>query len=174
MADSESEFTAEAVGLMLRRAAPRDARTLAELRYEFRSALSPAEEDRADFVARCESWMQPRLAGNTAWHCWVAELDGEIVGNVWLEMIEKMPNPVGDRELHTYLTSFFVRTGKRGAGIGSALLRTALFWAESQRVDAVILWPTPDSRPLYARHGFAQSGMLERSERSHPIPPAMS
>ena len=40
-------------------------------------------------------------------------------------------------------------------GVGSLLLRAALDECARVDVDNVILWPTPRSRSLYGRHGFA-------------------
>jgi GNAT superfamily N-acetyltransferase len=140
--------------IILRNAQPADARPLASLRYEFRSSLLPATEEREKFVARCAAWMSARLSESN-WHCWIAEFDGAIAGNLWCNLIEKVPNPVSEPELHAYLTNFFVRPTLRGGGIGESLLRAGLEWCRSHSVDAVILWPTERSRSLYRRHGFA-------------------
>ena len=70
-------------------------------------------------------------------------------------MLEKIPNPVGEPELHGYVSSLYVRPGRRGAGLGSALLTRCLDECKSAGADAVFLWPTPKSRPLYERHGFS-------------------
>ena len=139
----------------VRRAGPADAPALARLRYEFRAGLKPAAEDEAAFVARCEAWMAPRLATDSAWAAWVAERDGALVGTVWMEFFEKMPNPVAEAEAHGYLTNFYVRDGARGAGTGSRLIEAALAECERRRVHQVLLWPTDRSRPLYERFGFA-------------------
>jgi GNAT superfamily N-acetyltransferase len=138
----------------LRDAQPRDAELLASLRYEFRASLRDATEERAEFVARCAAWMTARLA-ELSWHCWIAEADNTIAGNLWCNVIEKVPNPVLEPERHAYLTNFYVRPALRGAGIGQSLLQAGLDWCRAQRVDTVILWPTERSRSLYLRHGFA-------------------
>ena len=52
------------------------------------------------------------------WLCWVAERDGALVGNVWMQLLEKIPNPVARPEWHGYVSSFFVLPEHRGAGIG--------------------------------------------------------
>ncbi|HEX6534148.1 MAG TPA: GNAT family N-acetyltransferase [Gemmatimonadaceae bacterium] len=147
----------------IRFATAADARALARLRFAFRSAIAPPEEDEATFVARCERWMAERLAGGDGWRAWVAERDGGIVGNVWLHLIEKLPNPVAEPESHGYITNFFVLEHARGAGVGAALLGAALGEGERLQLDAVILWPTPRSRSLYERHGFAvRDDLMER------------
>ncbi len=77
------------------------------------------------------------------------------VGNIWIQLIEKIPNPTLEPEYHAYVTNFYVQEGARGKGIGSLLLEAALNWSKAQGVQAVILWPTEQSRSLYLRHGFA-------------------
>jgi GNAT superfamily N-acetyltransferase len=159
----------ESVGLSVRRAAPADAPALARLRYAFRAELDPGAEAEASFLRRCERWMADRLSGAGAWRCWVAEEGETLVGTVWLQIIEKLPNPVGEAECHGYVSSFYVVPSHRSAGLGSALLSACLRECETRGTDAVFLWPTPRSRPLYERHGFlVRDDFLEH--RLHPSP----
>ena len=146
--------------LTLRAASIADAAELARLRYEFRAAERPAVESRDAFVARCTPWMRERLVPGSAWHCIVAEKDGAMVGHVWLEVVDKVPNPGGDEpERHVYLTNLYVRPDARG-GPGSALVEAALAWCRERRADTVILWPSEKSRTLYERYGFAPSSAI--------------
>ena len=145
-----------------------DAAALAALRYEFRAELKAAAEDRDAFVDRCTEWMATRLADGS-WRCWIAESgeagDGvapKIIGCVWVELVEKIPNPNGEREAHAYVSSFFVEPERRGGGLGSRLLRSVMEWCDSRGVDSMFLWPSERSRPLYERNGFNVAvGMLE-------------
>ncbi|HET7750373.1 MAG TPA: GNAT family N-acetyltransferase, partial [Terriglobales bacterium] len=80
---------------------------------------------------------------------------------LWLQLIEKIPNCNGAPEQHGYISNLYVRPECRG-GVGSRLLQQALEWLKQKEVDAVILWPSPRSRTLYMRHGFkAPSEILE-------------
>ena len=140
-----------------------DAAELAALRFEFRAGLAPADEAREAFLRRCGSWMAEKLGdAGSSWRCWVAEHDGALVGHVWLCLLEKVPNPVAEPERHGYVTNLYVRSAYRGHGLGGRLLGAALDRCREQGVDAVILWPTPESRSLYERHGFrSETGLLE-------------
>ena len=150
-------------GIRVRRGRPADAEALARMRYDFRADLAPPAETPPTFSARCATWMRRQLAPGSSWRCWIAELGGEIVGTIWLELIEKLPNPVAERECHGYITNLYVRPAHRGNGAGTLLLRQALEECESRGVDAVLLWPTPRSRSLYRRLGFAPpDDLLER------------
>lgn len=153
----------------LRRAVERDAGELARLRYEFRASLDPATETAGDFVDRCAGWMRRQLSAPAPWHCWVTESGGEISGTIWLQLFEKLPNPIAERELHAYITNLYVRPECRDAGLGTLLLGAALGQCEARGVDAVLLWPTARSRSLYARHGFAGGDLLVRRLASAPL-----
>jgi GNAT superfamily N-acetyltransferase len=157
------------MGLSVRLAGAADVTALARLRYAFRAELDPGSEDEAVFLGRCERWMADRLNGPSAWRCWVAEEGDRLVGTVWLQIIEKLPNPVGEPECHGYVSSFYVVPSHRSAGLGSALLSACLRECDARGADAVFLWPTPQSRPLYERHGFeVRADFLERRVQPGP------
>jgi GNAT superfamily N-acetyltransferase len=152
----------------VREARVRDCLELARLRYEFRSDIAHPGEPEAEFVERCAGWMARRLEAAGPWRCWVVHRGGAIVGTAWLQLVEKLPNPVAEPEWHGYVSSLYVRPEYRGAGLGSALLGACLHECDTQSVDAVILWPTPASRGLYLRHGFAdRDDLLERRLCKH-------
>jgi len=138
----------------IRLAVKSDALALAHLRYALRSTTGIATEPEIEFVTRCIAWMETHLETD-AWQCWVVEVNEHLIAAVWLQLVEKIPNPVAELEHHAYLTSFYVAEAARGRGIGTQLLREAISWCEARQVHAVILWPTERSRSLYERHGFA-------------------
>ena len=140
----------------IRRATSGDARALAELRWEFRAGKTAPTETHDAFVARCTAWMASELDVGV-WRAWVADAAGEIVGQIWLQLLSKLPNPAEERERHAYISNVYVRPAARG-GVGSRLLETAVAWAEENDVDRIVLWPTPRSRTMYERHGFSVSG----------------
>ena len=131
-----------------------DAPALAVLRYALRSSTGVATEPKSEFLRRCTAWMEHRLKKD-AWVCWVAEEDEQLIGAVWLQLVEKVPNPRSEAEHHAYLTNFYVDERARGRGVGTKLLRAAIEWCKTADVHAIILWPTERSRSLYERNGFA-------------------
>jgi GNAT superfamily N-acetyltransferase len=153
----------------------RDVPALARLRYEFRAGHDAPIESATEFLARCAEWMQARLVPGGSWRCWLAEEAGRAVGTIWLQRIEKLPNPVEEAESHGYVSSLYVVPSSRGAGLGGRLLDACLGACLAEEVDAVILWPTPQSRSLYLRHGFAvRHDLMERRLRPPPAHAALS
>jgi GNAT superfamily N-acetyltransferase len=140
----------------IRAATVADARRLAELRWEFRAGKAAPAEERGTFLERCAEWMAGELETGR-WRAWVAERDGEIVGQAWLHVLPKVPNPNGERARHAYISNVYVMPAARG-GVGTRLLDAAIEWASAQHVDRIVLWPTSRSRSMYMRHGFTASG----------------
>jgi GNAT superfamily N-acetyltransferase len=143
-----------AAGATIRLADASDAPALAVLRYALRSSTGVATEPESEFLRRCTAWMEDHLKRD-AWLCWVAEEDEQLIGAVWLQLVEKIPNPRSEAEHHAYLTNFYVDERARGGGIGTKLLSAAIEWCKTADVHAIILWPTERSRSLYERNGFA-------------------
>jgi GNAT superfamily N-acetyltransferase len=156
--------------LRVRRALPADADALAQLRYAFRLERRPATESDEAFTRRCSNWMRPRLRGDSRWTAWVAERERRLIGQVWLQIVEKLPNPGPESELHAYLSNFFVLPRERNSGAGTQLLRAAVAHCRSSGVDTVFLWPTERSVALYRRTGFGPPSdllVLELREPKH-------
>lgn len=152
----------------IRRASRLDARALARLRWEFRSAIGELDEEEDAFVARCAVWMRERLAKERAWRVWVAEAGGEAVGTAWLQLIEKIPNPVDEPEAHGYVTNLYVREAARG-GVGGRLLAAVLEECDESGVHQAFLWPTERSRSLYRRFGFTGDGEVMVRTWNDPV-----
>ena len=147
--------------IKIRVASEADAAVLARLRYELRSSASEIESE-AEFIERCTVWMRERLSSNSSWQCWIAESDDAPCGNVWAQLVEKIPNPAAETECYVYLTNFYVREDFRSKGIGTRLLSEVVAWSKANNAHTVILWPRERSKTLYARHGFVAADDLMR------------
>jgi GNAT superfamily N-acetyltransferase len=94
------------------------------------------------------------------WRCWVAQRDEILVAALWLQLVEKIPNPTAEPEALGYITNFFVGESERGKGLGSRMLSDVLTWCREQHsakgrlLNSIVLWPTERSRHLYLRNGF--------------------
>src|SRR6516225_12049484 len=83
-----------------------DAPALADLRYALRSTTGIATEPEAEFIKRCTTWMETHLQ-DEVWLCWVAEINQRLIAAVWLQLVEKIPNPRSEPEHHAYITNFY-------------------------------------------------------------------
>ena len=101
--------------------------------------------------------MRRELATPSSWQAWVAAKNRDVVGQVWLHKIAKIPNPVEETEHHAYLSNLYVKPSDRG-GTGTRLLAAALDAARADGIDRVVLWPSGRSVTLYLRHGFTHGG----------------
>lgn len=82
--------------------------------------------------------------------CWIAELDGEIVGSV---LLVRHPDRPGVARLRLLL----VEPRARGLGIGSRLVRECNDFARRAGYRTITLWTNSildDARRLYEREGY--------------------
>jgi GNAT superfamily N-acetyltransferase len=135
--------------VIVRPAVPGDAPALARLRWRCRTEKEePVAETFEGFMARCEKWMAQRLGQSGRWRCWTAVDAGRTVGCVWLELLEKVPNPTSEPEEHAYVTSLYVEPGHRLAGLGGALLDAAVRECGRRGLDCALRWRTSESLSL--------------------------
>jgi GNAT superfamily N-acetyltransferase len=117
----------------IRRATGADVAELARLRWEFKLEEEPAAPDagaRRAFLSECETWLRTRLDGG--WKAWVAEPDGQIVGHVFVSVVERMPSPTGIDAPIGYVTNFYVAPRYRDRGIGASLLEAVNDYAKGR------------------------------------------
>lgn len=93
---------------IVRRATTDDVSSLARLRLDFRGPRAPNVESEHAFLTRCARWMEPRVADDSAWRAWVLEHDRRIVGAIWVQIVEKIPNPTAEPEAHAYVSNLYV------------------------------------------------------------------
>src|SRR4029079_18277305 len=101
--------------------------------------------------------MRRELASQAVWRAWVATAADEIVGNLWVQTINKMQTPLAERQLHAYVSNVYVQREHR-VGAGSRRLEAALAWVRAEKMDRVILWPSAPSVTLYERPRLTHRG----------------
>jgi len=92
----------------------------------------------------------------------VAELDGEIAGNLGGSGLSFAPSA------HVFEFGMSVGAASRGLGVGSALLETLLAWAAEAGFAKVVLSAFPHNEraiAFYERHGFTYEGRRVRQFR---------
>jgi GNAT superfamily N-acetyltransferase len=87
--------------------------------------------------------------------CWIAELDGKIVGSVLL---------VNQSEEVAKLRLLYVHEAARGQGLGKRLVNECIEFAKAQRYQTLVLW-TNDVL-ITARHIYETAGFVMVDESS--------
>jgi GNAT superfamily N-acetyltransferase len=138
----------------IRRATEDDAEELARLRWEFSLPTQQAAQPFADFREPFRAFLMDGFATGQ-WVAWVAESNGQIIGNVYLQLVPKIPR-AGRFGYHWgYVSNVYMIPERRGAGIGAALMAEVQAWALREQLEFLVLWPSERSVPFYERAGFA-------------------
>ncbi|ATL32534.1 GNAT family N-acetyltransferase [Streptomyces formicae] len=138
----------------VRKAQVTDAAALARLRWRFKQEDDPSPSGAEElFIRACAEWMRTRLTGT--WTAWVVEVDDVVSGHVFLNHVEKVPEPGADADRLGYVTNFYVCPEHRGRGLGRALLEEVVRHGRHHPLDTLIVWPSERSASLYRRVGFA-------------------
>ena len=141
---------------------------LAQLRWDFRSELHPPQGviprkpplPQEVFLQACTDFLRNGLASG-CWFFWVAEEDGQIISQVCIQVIAKVPRPNDLNPRMGYVTNVYTRPAYRNQGIGAELMRRTTDWARSVGLESLFLWPAKDREAFYQRAGFNPSHALE-------------
>jgi GNAT superfamily N-acetyltransferase len=143
----------------LRLAAVDDATELARLRWDSSpDEVAAGRESFDDFRREFEQFLEPALAGGN-WAVWVAEQEGRLVSQIWVQIIHKVPRPgrFAGHNRYGYVTNVYTVPERRGQRIGGRLLERVVQWAREQELEFLVVWPSEESVRFYERGGFGAS-----------------
>ncbi|MCF3946351.1 GNAT family N-acetyltransferase [Acidiphilium iwatense] len=152
------------MSLLIRPAAPDDhdallSQFLGLNRYEH--AIS--DDRRSDHQGALESlegaWRNIAAKGGSAL---VVELDGRVVGHLFLLFEEDDVFIRDDVRSYGYISSLFIQEAMRGSGVGKALMVEAERIAAARGVHRLMLYvlaENPNAQRFYADAGFAPHGL---------------
>ena len=148
----------------IRQAHASDADQLAKLRWDFSFYYDekPGPDERfEDFVVSFRPFVAQSLSSGH-WSIWVAEENGMLVSQMYVQRIDKVPRPGRFGKQYGYITNVYTLPEYRNNGIGTRLLRRVIAWAGEIDLELLIVWPSKDSREFYQRQGFASNpGLYE-------------
>lgn len=141
--------------MIYRPATSADFDQLARLRWDFRSEYTsdPPPLSWEEFHAVMTDFLRQAFASGD-WTVWVADEDGLVVSQVFIQRIHKVPRPIALQPSFGYVTNVFTRPAYRNQGIGAELMRHVQAWAKAEGLEMLVLWPSKKAVPFYLRAGF--------------------
>lgn len=138
-----------------RQAVPEDIESLAELRWRLCTddVLTVDPLGKNNFIEVFKSALPEIASCNNNVH-FVAELNNIIIAVLSIVIITKIPSPNDINGQWGYLTNVYTLPEYRNKGIGSTLLSKARKWAEIQRLELLVVWPSDRSYVFYERVSF--------------------
>jgi GNAT superfamily N-acetyltransferase len=147
-------------GLTIRAALPSDREVLLEQFQGLNLFEDAITGDRAIDRVGAETslaYSEQRIA-KSGGHMLVAEMDGVVIGHLFLIFALQGPFVHPDRRPHGYVSELFVRQAVRGGGIGRALLAEAERLTRAHGLDRMLIGVVAGNdraEQTYLRAGFA-------------------
>ena len=137
----------------IRLATQQDAAELARLRWDF---SDQSNQQYAIFAEQFTVFLQRALMSGT-WAIWVAEYEGKLIANIYVQLVEKVPRPGRPRAYYGFVTNVYSEPFARNQGIGSQLMRAVQDWARERYAEFLVVWPSEESVRFYQRAGFVRN-----------------
>lgn len=138
----------------LRLATEADIDQLTRMRWDFTFEHKPNTVANYDeFYEECKAFLAEVINGGK-WFIWVAEIEGAIVSHIYIELIDKVPRPGRITHPFAYMTNVYTLPEYRSKGIGGQLLNRIEEWGREKKYEFIIVWPSDDAVPFYARNGY--------------------
>ncbi|MET3195094.1 GNAT family N-acetyltransferase [Bacillus sp. OAE603] len=141
----------------IRKAELKDIERLIKMRWDFtveydeRGKITDSEFIR--FHKECKNFLVDALNGQR-WIIWIAEVNGEIVSHIYLELIQKVPRPGRITNPFVYMTNVYTEKKYRGKGIGSKLISQINNWSLEMKYEFIMVWPSEESIEFYKANGY--------------------
>ena len=160
------------MALAIRFAVPADAPELARLRWDFR-ADEHDRQSRSEFMAECTVWLDAAM-NSERWLVIVAAAQGapgradNLVGCMYLQLVEKVPIPGAIHRAWGYVTNVYVEADWRSQGIGGQMLDLLTAAGREQALEFLIVWPSEEAVPFYRRAGFRPAAEIHARPDDYP------
>ena len=149
--------------MIFRKAEGKDAKELAEIRWDFqydpRDGSSEPELSKDEFISYCADFLEESLIGES-WVCWIAEERGQIISQIFIKKIRKIPKPKKLYDAYGYVTNVYTRPEFRNKSIGRQLMTKVKEWAIEEDLELLIVWPSQKSIGFYESMGFSSDNEI--------------
>lgn len=153
----------------VREASRNDAHGLARLRWDYRVA-DHENQARDEFIDECEAWLISALSSKRWTIAVASSQDDSLCGCMYLQSVDKVPNPGDFNRAWGYVTNSYVAPERRGCGIGRSLLNLVVDMARARALEFLIVWTGEEAISLYERAGFRPASRVhDRADDSPPL-----
>jgi GNAT superfamily N-acetyltransferase len=140
--------------ILFRKATLDDFYELSRLRWDYSHEETDRESHSFDlFTKQFKIYLEDSISSGNS-HIWVAELDGKLVSNLYLEIVRKVPRPWQIQRAWGYITNVYTMPDYRGQNIARKLMEHAILESKHLGLDSIMLWPSEKSIAFYERLGF--------------------
>ncbi|TLS52835.1 GNAT family N-acetyltransferase [Paenibacillus antri] len=135
----------------------RDIPHLIKMRFDFTAESKEIDASLYEaFYQECLAFFE-ETKDTKRWYIWVAELEGELVSHIYVELIDTVPRPGRKKSPWGYVTNVYTVPEYRSQGIGGKIMDEIKQWAKENGVTFFIVWPSEASVDFYRRHGFEKA-----------------
>lgn len=142
---------------LIRQATGNDIPVLAQMRWEHIMSYDEYNKrhliERSLFDQTCENFLRAGI-NNKQWVIFVAEQGQQIVGHIYIQVIQTIPKPYALQGAWGYVSNMYVQEAHRNKGVGKRLLDETKKWATQLDLELLLLWPSEKSVDFYIRNGF--------------------
>lgn len=141
--------------MIYRLAEESDLEMLSEMRWEHEyEEEGHFDITKDEFITECKLFLREGMEKGT-WMYWIAEDNGNVVSNIYINRIRKVPKPQKLAAEIGYVTNVHTSIRYRNQGIGTELLKHAKHWAKENKIELLFVWPSEKSVSFYERQGFS-------------------
>ena len=143
--------------LEIRIATIEDLNQMAQMRWQARveggedHTIIGFEDFEQEFIRVFNDWTKDGVQIS-----WIALLNGKVVSHISIYKVGLLPRPIRLVDNFGVITENYTYPQFRNRGIGSNLLRHVIDWARKQDYELLIVYPSHEARPFYARVGFQE------------------
>ena len=147
-------------GFTVRRASADDIDALVAHRRGMFVDMGYRDESALDsMAAQCHGWLLSRM-NSGEYLAWLAiSPEGSIVAGAGLWLMDWPPHMIGSGRRGNVL-NVYTAVEFRRRGLAGELLKAAMQWCRSNRIDVVVLHASPDGRRLYESMGFVATNEM--------------
>jgi len=108
----------------------------------------------SEFIHSFTEWAQ---ANSTTHQCFVAELEGRVIGMAWLALNPRVPSPTRIVRSHADIQSVYVVPEHRNSGVGARLIEAISETAVALGSERITVHSSEASVDFYRRAGYITS-----------------